>query len=501
MKMVGASGPLGTVEAVLMDGRLGAWGDDALLRRFTDEAGERSERAFAALVERHGARVYRVCRAVTGDGHAAEDAFQATFLVLARKAGALKVGDSLGPWLHGVAARVAASARLSEDRRRRREAAVAIKDQAGAIDRVGDDDLTRILHLEIDRLPRAFREAVYLCDVEGIDQQTAAVRLGCAVGTIKSRLNRARKRLQSRLLRRGIAPGLIASRATSAGSTEVPARLVEATVRGSVALASGASSGMVPAAAVALFQEAMTSMLRTKLRVMAGAAVLGFSAAVASVWAQDPVPRKPGSASSTQRDTTTDDLIVTPAPAGATKHVNGPGGAPLPGTAAGVSGAPIPIVDALAPGDNRPTESEVLAALFRHKFRDVKINVEKVLEVVDPPHDYPLAGRCQLVHAHYKVTVTYVATGEKPDQRIDTIDFDRDFLRRVSEGGDTPKKPSDAAPRGESGAGTSAAPKPGTSPSDTGRRLEEVERKLDRILKALEAPAPPSSTTPHAETK
>src|SRR5437899_1912827 len=130
-------------------GTVAGLGDGPLLERFAAGQGEPAELAFAALVERHGAMVYQVCRSVLRDEHAAEDAFQATFLILARKAGSLWVRESLGPWLHRVARRAAVRAKSAEARRRvaeRRAAEMAVR----AADEMGSDDL-RVLHEEIDR--------------------------------------------------------------------------------------------------------------------------------------------------------------------------------------------------------------------------------------------------------------------------------------------------------------------------------------------------------------
>ena len=188
------------------EGAIGALSDGQLLERFATGRGEPRELAFAALVERHGPFVLRVCRSVLRDEHAAEDAFQATFLALARKAGSLWAQDSLAPWLHQAAYRAAVHDRSSNIRRRSHEhAAAALRPESVAPPRRANDDLEKIIHEEIDRLPGRFRVAVVLCDVEGRTHEQAARHLGCAIGTVKSRLARGRKRLRGRLLRRGVA--------------------------------------------------------------------------------------------------------------------------------------------------------------------------------------------------------------------------------------------------------------------------------------------------------
>src|SRR5215469_7474147 len=200
-----ASGSLHTVLHYLR--RLGpaagdALGDAQLLVRYTRQG---DEAAFAALVRRHGPLVWGAVTRVLGRGPDAEDAFQATFLVLVRKAGALRGPDALGPWLYGVAARVALKARAAAARRQGREQALsgepaAAEQPGGAVWR----DLRPVLDEELNRLPAKYRAAVVLCYLEGLTDEEAARRLACARGTIHSRLARARQRLQQRLSRRGV---------------------------------------------------------------------------------------------------------------------------------------------------------------------------------------------------------------------------------------------------------------------------------------------------------
>jgi RNA polymerase sigma factor (sigma-70 family) len=216
-------------------GAVGGLTDRQLLERFRAREGEAAELAFAALVERHGPMILRVCRRALRDEHNAQDAFQATFLVLVRKAGSLHTHDSIGGWLHAVACRVAACARTAQARRRAHERRAAAA--APASTRAGNDsgdDLGAVLHEEIGRLPERYRTAVVLCDLEGLTQDQAAQRLGCPSGTVRSRLARGRVRLQARLTRRGMAPagGALATvLAAEVASAAVPAELVTATVR------------------------------------------------------------------------------------------------------------------------------------------------------------------------------------------------------------------------------------------------------------------------------
>ena len=182
--------------------------DGQLLERYALGDGEGAESAFTALVARHGAMVWYTCRAVLRDDHEAGDAFQAVFLVLVRKARSLWVRDSLGPWLHRVALRAAIQAKREAKRRERAEHRAA-ELNAGWTEGGMPDDLADIIHQEIDRLPERHRIAVVLCDLEGRSHEEAARSLRCPVGTVKSRLARARQRLRGALHRRGVAPSAV----------------------------------------------------------------------------------------------------------------------------------------------------------------------------------------------------------------------------------------------------------------------------------------------------
>ena len=176
-----------------------------LLQRYTDR---RDEAAFSALVARHAPMVLGVCRRMLADPQDVEDAFQATFLVLVRKARALRPHDAVGHWLHGVAYRVALRARSETTRRRSRERTVAsIEDLAPAVggERLGPDfELRPLLDEELRRLPATYRAAVVLCYLDGQTHEEAARQLGWPVGTVKGRLARAKDLLRDRLTRRGL---------------------------------------------------------------------------------------------------------------------------------------------------------------------------------------------------------------------------------------------------------------------------------------------------------
>ena len=212
--------------------------DGQLLERFATERGEAAELAFAVLVERHGPMVMRVCRGVLADADAAQDAFQATFLVLVKRGRGLWVRDSIGPWLHQVAYRTARCARATAARRRRLERRAALSEEDVRPER--DFELERLLHEEIDRLPERYRAPVVLCDLEGRTYEQAARHLGWPVGSVKSRLSRGRERLRARLIGRGVGGALgplAVVGAFKAPALSIPPALLDATTAAAVRFA------------------------------------------------------------------------------------------------------------------------------------------------------------------------------------------------------------------------------------------------------------------------
>jgi RNA polymerase sigma factor (sigma-70 family) len=203
--------------------------DAALLARFVRQG---DHGAFAALVARHGPMVFNVCRRRLGDAHAAEDAFQAVFLVLARKAGGLRP-DSLAAWLHGVAVRICLNARRAARRCPVRDEPVTADEafDAGPAPpaQLSAREVLRAVEDEVRRLPHAYRLAVALCCLDGLSQEEAARRLGWSVGSVKGRLERGRARLRERLTRRGLTPA-VATAVPLATRTELSAALTARTV-------------------------------------------------------------------------------------------------------------------------------------------------------------------------------------------------------------------------------------------------------------------------------
>jgi RNA polymerase sigma factor (sigma-70 family) len=230
--------------------------DAELLRRFLRS---RDEAAFEALVHRHGAMVLGVCRRVLRNVHDAEDAFQATFLVLVRRAASVRPANMLGNWLYGVAQRTAMQARRNITRRRDKERAALPCPSATAEDSA---ELAATIDQELARLPDKLRGAVVLCDLEGRTRRDVARSLGLAEGTVASRLARGRVLLARRLRRRGVAPasGALAALVAREACAGVPAALVRATVQ--------AATGKAAAAATVtlLTEGVLRTMLLTRLR-------------------------------------------------------------------------------------------------------------------------------------------------------------------------------------------------------------------------------------------
>jgi RNA polymerase sigma factor (sigma-70 family) len=220
--------------------------DQQLLEDFS---ARRDEPAFAELVARHGPMVLRVCRRMLHHQQDAEDAFQATFLVLAQCLGSIRQRESLSNWLHGVAYRTAMKAKRSAARRRNHEAVLRERTPPAAPSPTWDD-VQAVLDEEIQRLPEVFRSTFVLCVLEGKPLATAAAELQCKEGTVASRLSRARQRLQQQLARRGVKlAALLAALcvAQSVGKAAVPRVLAQTAVRsGILATSVGTAAGLIP---------------------------------------------------------------------------------------------------------------------------------------------------------------------------------------------------------------------------------------------------------------
>jgi RNA polymerase sigma factor (sigma-70 family) len=268
-----------------------------LLKRYVEQ---RDEAALAALLCRHGPMVLGVCRRVLLNGHDAEDAFQATFLVLVRKAATLRAPGALGNWLYGVAYRTALEARKLAAKRRAKEALVAppreTPQDAWA-------DLRPRLDQELQRLPAKYRAVLILCDLEGKTRKEAARHLGWPEGTVASRLAGARDLLAKRLTRHGLAissgvlPVVLSENAVAGMPTSVAAAMIQAAI---LFAAGQASTGLISAKVAALTEGVLKSMLLTKLKkttaLLALAIVLVASVTagvVSMLTAEEPPPAKP----------------------------------------------------------------------------------------------------------------------------------------------------------------------------------------------------------------
>jgi RNA polymerase sigma factor (sigma-70 family) len=274
--------------------------DAHLLSRFIGSRDRTAEAAFRELVDRHGPMVMGVCRQILRRPQDADDAFQATFLVLVRKARSIRVGDSLAPWLYGVAYRTAHRVRAIAGRYR----TDAIEPMAEAVESSRDDsftlDVRPLLHEELARLPGKYRDPIVLCHLEGKTHEEAARLLAWPVGTVSGRLSRGRQLLKARLERRGVeAPSAILA---ARWLTEAPLSpsLVEAALGASARFSAAAT---ISTSVQSLAQGILRAMLIHKLKLISLALVAvgvmsgGLAWAIrASRAASPPVPPEAGPA-------------------------------------------------------------------------------------------------------------------------------------------------------------------------------------------------------------
>jgi RNA polymerase sigma factor (sigma-70 family) len=238
------------------------------------------ESALAALVRRHAPMVWGVCRRVLGNHHDAEDAFQATFLVLVRKAASIASRELLGNWLYGVAHQTALKARGTIARRKDRERQVTAIPQPATAGQDRRNELQCLLDEELSRLPKHYRAVIVLCDLEGKTRKEAARQIGLPEGTVGSRLARARALLAKRLARHGLAVSsgtLAAALAESVASASVPIPVMSTTIKAASLFGAGQTlaTGVISARVAALTEGVVKAMFLHKSKsVVAGLVVI-----------------------------------------------------------------------------------------------------------------------------------------------------------------------------------------------------------------------------------
>jgi RNA polymerase sigma factor (sigma-70 family) len=484
-------------------------GDAELLERFI---AHRDGRAFELLVRRHGPMVLGVCRRVLGNEADAQDAFQATFLVLVRKAASIIPRTQVGNWLHGVAHRTALKAKDMNRRRRVKEREAAVQGRK-APDEVRES-LLAILDAELTALPEKYKTAIVLCDLEGLSYREAAARLGCPPGTLSGRLTRARALLARRVARRcpTVTAAALAALFADGASASLPPSLMAWTTRAAMILAAGRAltEGAVSTKVVSLAEGVLKMLLLSKLKTVAGGCLV-VAAVLAAGWAcaaRVSAGAVPGDEAVGRGEDLPAPPIRTTRATGSTADAREAefvfrgiekGGTSVMLVVAGTS-APVlclPVgddlrvllggrrvgIDRLRPGSrvaihldsaNRviqdiralerperitvlqsasdlarlepPSEEEVLQALPKvppsvpsvlEVFRDdVSVVTERLARQVDPPRFFPLVGKAELHHCHWKCMVYYTETVEShyphpfrsKRPRVAVVYIDKDYL-------------------------------------------------------------------------
>jgi RNA polymerase sigma factor (sigma-70 family) len=254
--------------------------DGQLLSRFLEG---RDEDAFAALVQRHGPMVWGVCRRLLPNHQDAEDAFQATFLVLVRKAATVRPRDMVANWLYGVADMTAHRGKVAAAKARRRERQFVNMPEPAVAEPDLCTDLRPLLDQELTRLPDLYRVVVVLCDLEGKTRKETARQLGLPEGTVASRLARARAMLAKRLARHGLAVSGLALAAVlskQAASACVPPSVVASTIKAASLLAAGQTAvGIISVKVAALTEGVVKTMFLTKLKIATAVLLVAVAAA------------------------------------------------------------------------------------------------------------------------------------------------------------------------------------------------------------------------------
>jgi RNA polymerase sigma factor (sigma-70 family) len=274
------------VARVFHDGTLTGMSDREVLERFVDS---RDESAFEVLLTRHGPMVLNVCRQLLRETHDVEDAFKAAFLVLVRKASSIRVEDSLGPWLYAVARRTAARARANRRRRGEREFSGGDLPQLAKEHNLDSLEVPRVVQEELSRMPERLRVLLILCCLQGLTHELAARELGCPVGTVRSRLARARALLQKRIVRRGLslsAAALATTLESNANAAVVPPHLRILLIKVATQCVSGSASqagGVGVTASVAALLEGVLHVMKIKKMAILATALISLGVVVSVV--------------------------------------------------------------------------------------------------------------------------------------------------------------------------------------------------------------------------
>jgi RNA polymerase sigma factor (sigma-70 family) len=373
--------------------------DRQLLKRF---AVQRDETSFAALVERHGSLVLGVCRRILANPHDADGAFQATFLVLARKAGSAGWQESVGNWLYGVALRIALKARGNLNRRQAREQGTG-PTMAASSDpllqhpgRDGDPmvevarrELQRVLDEELNQLPLKYRAPLVMCYLEGKTNEEAARQLGWPAGSMSRHLARGRELLRQRLTNRGVALSagmLVTVLAENGWGQMVAGGLADSTVQAAVLYAGGtaAGAGLLSAEAVVLAEGILKAMFTTKLKIaLATLLIIGLAGSGRSVFLRQADASQPAAADEKKED----------------KEPSSPA-APAVQAAAKNSGSQI---------GNRATS-------LREKL-DLPIDLERGLDA-----NTPLRDALEFLSDRYDLTIIVDTLAFKDDDQVEDID-------------------------------------------------------------------------------
>jgi RNA polymerase sigma-70 factor (ECF subfamily) len=443
-------GETARVDRLFRSGTAAGVADELLLERFATRHDEAAEAAFAAIVERHGPMVLGVCRRVLADPDDAADAFQATFLVLVRKAETVARRRSLGPWLYGVALRVSARSKSESARRR------TVERRAGALRETAVEPPAHRGEVwdGVDRLPESLRAAVVLCYLEGLTHEQAAARLDWPVGTVRSRLARARDRLRRRFARLGLEPTTALAALPPIAASPLPTALVESTVRASMlhAVRNAFEAGLVSASVVSLTEGVIRAMITTKLRAAGAALATSLFVASAGVLAY-----QEGEAPKTE-----------PAP---------------PAKAAPSKAAPAPKV--VSPRARRmawyaeaiPNHARLAATLQAMGNLEKAAQHTEILQRLSHEWNWKVRhfDEARFPDSAYEPPDNPPSTYEfiPPRAEIRAVEYDLAFPL-IREKSVEPPQPS---------SGTVTRP----SDADVQTRIERVERKLDDVLKVLEA--------------